>query len=1299
MSVEVRFRRGTSNQHTTFTGALGEVTVDTTNKTLRVHDGVTAGGTRIARYSEIAAVGSLANTNAYIAANALIERQHLANTNAFIRSQLANTNTNYATKVYVNDAIAAVVNAAPTLLNTLKELADAVGNNASFSTSITNSLATKASNTYVKQVLANTNLAIARINTNLTGTNTAIRLLVADRLQVANAVATYATKVNPTTSGLLAHTGRATISTNLAVSGNTTLSGLIANGSLGSSNYTLRTNGTSVYWAPGGGSTTRYLEVANAVATFQTIATERAALANTNTFIATKVNTTTFNSALANTNTFIATKVNTTTFNSALANTNSYIAANALVERQHLANTNTFIATKVNTTTFNSALANTNAFIKAQLANTNVFIGTKVSTSTFNAALANTNTNYATKVYVNAAVDALVNAAPTLLNTLKELSSAIGDDANFAATIATSLGTKASNTYVKTLLANTNAYIATKVNTTTFNSALANTNSFIAANALIERQHLANTNASITNVKSGLTATNTAIRLLVADRLQVANAAATYQTKATERAALANTNAFIVANALIERQHLANTNSFIAANALIERQHLANTNAYIASVSTAGISKYLEVANAVATFQTKATERAALANTNLRINLINTNLTGTNTAIRTLVSDRLQVANAAAIYQTKAIERAALANTNLAITNVKTGLTTTNTALRLLISDRLQVANAAVIYATKSNPTTSGLLSHTGRATISTNLEVSGNTVIGKLVANGSLGTSGYALKTNGSTVYWDAVGAGGSTAQYLQVANAVATFQTKAVERAALANTNLAINNVKTGLTTTNTALRTLISDRLQVANAAAIYQTKVIERAALANTNLAITNVKTGLTTTNTAIRTLVSDRLQVANAVATFTTKAYAAANSYVKSTLANTNLAITNVKTGLTTTNTALRTLISDRLQVANAVATFQTKAVERAALANTNLAINNVKTGLTSTNTSLRLLISDRLQVANAVATFTTKAYAAANSYVKTVLANTNLAITNVKTGLTTTNTALRTLISDRLQVANAAAIYQTKAVERAALANTNLAITNVKTGLTTTNTALRTLISDRLQVANAAATFQTKVIERAALANTNLRINLINTNLTGTNTAIRTLVSDRLQVANAAAIYATKSNPTTSGLLAHTGRATISTNLNVSGNTVIGKLVANGSLGTSGYALKTNGSTVYWGLGAAGPTGPMGPKSITIAYPASTENITFFWITPGATLSRVRAVVTGTSPSVTYSVLSGSDRSVTTDTHVNAATVTSTTTGTDATIADSSISANVWVFITITATSGTVNSFSVTLEF
>ena len=53
MAQEVRLRRGTANQHSTFTGAEGEVTVDTTNDTIRVHDGSLAGGHRLAKYSEL----------------------------------------------------------------------------------------------------------------------------------------------------------------------------------------------------------------------------------------------------------------------------------------------------------------------------------------------------------------------------------------------------------------------------------------------------------------------------------------------------------------------------------------------------------------------------------------------------------------------------------------------------------------------------------------------------------------------------------------------------------------------------------------------------------------------------------------------------------------------------------------------------------------------------------------------------------------------------------------------------------------------------------------------------------------------------------------------------------------------------------------------------------------------------------------------------------------------------------------------------------------------------------------------
>ena len=44
MSKQVRLRRGTTAQHSSFTGAQGEVTVDTDKKVVVVHDGSTSGG-------------------------------------------------------------------------------------------------------------------------------------------------------------------------------------------------------------------------------------------------------------------------------------------------------------------------------------------------------------------------------------------------------------------------------------------------------------------------------------------------------------------------------------------------------------------------------------------------------------------------------------------------------------------------------------------------------------------------------------------------------------------------------------------------------------------------------------------------------------------------------------------------------------------------------------------------------------------------------------------------------------------------------------------------------------------------------------------------------------------------------------------------------------------------------------------------------------------------------------------------------------------------------------------------------
>jgi len=60
MSTQVQYRRGSASQNDAFTGALAEITVDTTNKTIRVHDGSTAGGSNIATVAYVtAAIGAL----------------------------------------------------------------------------------------------------------------------------------------------------------------------------------------------------------------------------------------------------------------------------------------------------------------------------------------------------------------------------------------------------------------------------------------------------------------------------------------------------------------------------------------------------------------------------------------------------------------------------------------------------------------------------------------------------------------------------------------------------------------------------------------------------------------------------------------------------------------------------------------------------------------------------------------------------------------------------------------------------------------------------------------------------------------------------------------------------------------------------------------------------------------------------------------------------------------------------------------------------------------------------------------
>ena len=55
----LQLRRGTTAQHSTFTGLVGEITVDTDKDTIVVHDGSTAGGIPLAKASEVVTASGL----------------------------------------------------------------------------------------------------------------------------------------------------------------------------------------------------------------------------------------------------------------------------------------------------------------------------------------------------------------------------------------------------------------------------------------------------------------------------------------------------------------------------------------------------------------------------------------------------------------------------------------------------------------------------------------------------------------------------------------------------------------------------------------------------------------------------------------------------------------------------------------------------------------------------------------------------------------------------------------------------------------------------------------------------------------------------------------------------------------------------------------------------------------------------------------------------------------------------------------------------------------------------------------
>jgi hypothetical protein len=105
-------------------------------------------------------------------------------------------------------------------------------------------------------------------------------------------------------------------------------------------------------------------------------------------------------------------------------------------------------------------------------------------------------------------------------------------------------------------------------------------------------------------------------------------------------------------------------------------------------------------------------------------------------------------------------------------------------------------------------------------------------------------------------------------------------------------------------------------------------------------------------------------------------------------------------------------------------------------------------------------------------------------------------------------------------------------------------------------------------------------------------------------------------------------------------------------------------------------------------------------RSIVVENPTASENIPICFMTTARTISKVHAVLVGSSsPSVTYNIKYGTDVTSLTSVTTTPSALTSTTTGTDATLNNTSVPASGWLVFTTSAQSGTVNTITVTVEF
>jgi hypothetical protein len=227
MAAVIQVKRGSASAWTAANSVLaaGEIGYETDTRKFKVGDGSTA-WTSLSYATVDLASAALTGTPTAPTAN--------AGTNT----------TQIATTAFVTTAVNNVIDAAPGALDTLNELAAALGDDANYATTITNALAAKASLTGA-ETLTNKTLTSPVINTPIIKSPE-------ERLTVSATAASSTVNFDALTQGILYYTSNATGNWTLNVrgDGSNTLNSMLATGDSITIVF-LATQGSTAYYANG----------------------------------------------------------------------------------------------------------------------------------------------------------------------------------------------------------------------------------------------------------------------------------------------------------------------------------------------------------------------------------------------------------------------------------------------------------------------------------------------------------------------------------------------------------------------------------------------------------------------------------------------------------------------------------------------------------------------------------------------------------------------------------------------------------------------------------------------------------------------------------------------------------------------------------------------------------------------------------------------------------------------------------------------------------------------------------------